>query len=142
MSKTKVKIEFAMGATMEFETIGEAAEYIHFHTDLEYKAGDRSYPAMFKFWTQSVIAPAHTFYSDLIKTITVYDVFYVEVRHHSKHYFGTQEELNHFMYMLGASNHANIPSGVRYYVHELEIIIRKEDITNISWKFNDWGGHY
>jgi hypothetical protein len=142
MNKPKVKIEFAIGATMEFETIGEAAEYIHFHTDLEYKSGDRTYPTMLRFWTDDIVAPMCSFYSELIKTITVYDVFRVEVRHRSLHYFGTQKELNHFMSMLGASHNSDIPSGVRYYVNGLEIIIRKEDVTNISWKFNDWEGHF
>lgn len=142
MSKPKVKIEFAVGVEVEFDTIEQAAEYVHFHTDLEYKAGDHTYPTMLRFWVEDIVAPMCSFYSELIKTITVYDVFYVEVRHRSKHYFGTQEELNHFMRMLGASHNGDVKSGVRYYLNGLEIIIRKEDITNISWKFNDWGGHY
>ena len=138
----KVKIEFAVGMEMEFETIGEAAEYIHFHTDLEYKAGDRTYPTMLRFWTEDIVAPMCSFYSELIKTITVYDVFRVEVRHRSLHYFGTQKELNHFMHMLGASRNGDVKAGTRYYLNGLEIIIRREDVTNISWKFNDWGGHF
>lgn len=140
--KDKVIIQWANGDLQAFETFAEAAEYTIFNTDLSFNPNERDIKSLVSLWRDGLTAPLCSFYSEQIRTITIKDVYKIDIRNRAVYYAPTQQDLNLILHILGASQNRDILSGAVYYLNGLEIRITKEDIVNTSWKYQDWGGHF